>query len=152
MLKYNFIVIFYIKYYDFHNFKVVFIEIYVIYLCYELFMVDSKEIAHFLKEFKQKMKIWDVLFRDERGKNTQSLAEFEIKPSDRKKVLEELNVEDYCQESHEETQHKGIDIWVFGKVIKRKLVCIKISMGFKDASVLCTSFRLAEHELYFPLK
>jgi hypothetical protein len=37
-------------------------------------------------------------------------------------------------------------------VIKKKQVYIKITMGFKGASVLCISFHLAEHELNFPLK
>lgn len=35
------------------------------------------EVSTFLKDFKEKMKIWDVLFRDERGKNTQALVDLE---------------------------------------------------------------------------
>ncbi|MCA6434965.1 MAG: type II toxin-antitoxin system MqsR family toxin [Bacteroidetes bacterium] len=115
-------------------------------------MLNSKAVEHFLKEFKQKMKIWDVLFRDDRGKNAQTLADLEIRPSDRKKVLEDLKVEDYCQGPLEETLYLGNDMWVFGRVIKKKQVYIKITMGFKGASVLCISFHLAEHELNFPLK
>jgi hypothetical protein len=115
-------------------------------------MPNSKAVEHFLKEFNQKMKIWDVLFRDDRGKNAQTLADLEIRPSDRKKVLEDLKVEDYCQGPLEETLYLGNDMWVFGRVIKKKQVYIKITMGFKGASVLCISFHLAEHELNFPLK
>lgn len=115
-------------------------------------MASSREVEHFLMEFKQKMKIWDVLFRDDRGKNAQALADLEIRPSDRKKVLEDLKVEDYCQGPIEETLYNGTDMWVFGKVIKEKKVYIKITMGVKGTSVLCISFHLAEHELSFPLK
>jgi hypothetical protein len=115
-------------------------------------MAKSKEVEHFLKEFKQKMKIWGVLFRDERGKNAQALADLELRPSDRKKVLEDLKVEDYCQGPLEETLYKGADMWVFGRVIKKKQVYIKITMGIKGTSVLCISFHVAEHELTFPLK
>jgi len=115
-------------------------------------MVKSKEVEHFLKEFKQKMKIWDVLFRDERGKNAQALADLELRASDRKKVLEDLKVEDYCQGPLAETLYKGADMWVFGRVIKKKQVYIKITMGYKGASVLCISFHVAEHDLTFPLK
>jgi hypothetical protein len=115
-------------------------------------MAKSKEVEHFLREFKQKMKIWDVLFRDERGKNAQALADLELRPSDRKKVLEDLKVEDYCQGPLEETLYKGSDMWVFGRVIKKKQVYIKITMGFKGTSVLCISFHVAEHDLTFPLK
>lgn len=115
-------------------------------------MANSREVEHFLKEFKQKMKIWDVLFRDERGKNAQALADLELRPSDRKKVLEDLKVEDYCQGPLEEILYKGSDMWVFGSIIKKKQVYIKITMGYKGASVICISFHVAEHELSFPLK
>ena len=36
------------------------------------------------------MKIWDVVFRDDRGKNTQALLDLELRPIDRKKILENL--------------------------------------------------------------
>lgn len=115
-------------------------------------MSKKKEVEQFLKEFKQKMKIWDVLFRDNRDKNFQALAQLEIRPNDRKKILEELKEEDYCEGPIKETLYHGADMWVFGKMIKKKQVYIKITMGFKGASVLCISFHLAEHELNFPLK
>ena len=37
-------------------------------------MSTEKEVTAFLKDFKTKMEIWDILFRDERGKNAQTLA------------------------------------------------------------------------------
>jgi hypothetical protein len=115
-------------------------------------MTQTKEVEKFLKEFKQKMKIWDVLFRDERGKNIQALANLELRPIDRKKILEDLNINDYCEGPLEEVLYKGADMWVFGRVVKKKEVYIKITMGFKGASVLCISFHVAEHPLKFPLK
>jgi hypothetical protein len=39
------------------------------------------EVGNFLENFKEKMKIWDVLFRDDRGKNTQTLVELELRPN-----------------------------------------------------------------------
>jgi hypothetical protein len=38
-------------------------------------MATEDEIEHFLQDFKMKMKIFDVLFRDERNKNKQALAD-----------------------------------------------------------------------------
>jgi hypothetical protein len=49
-------------------------------------MRSESEVGAFLKDFKEKMKIWDVLFREDRGKNLQALIELEITPSERKKV------------------------------------------------------------------
>lgn len=60
-------------------------------------MVKAEEVASFLAAFKEKMKIWDVLFRDERGKNTQALIDLELRPADRLAVLESLEVKDYSE-------------------------------------------------------
>jgi hypothetical protein len=52
------------------------------------------EVGNFLENFKEKMKIWDVLFRDDRGKNTQTLVELELRPNERKTILESLETKD----------------------------------------------------------
>lgn len=114
-------------------------------------MATNEEVTGFLKEFKQKMQIWDVLFRDDRGKNSQALAELELRPIDRKKVLEELKVEEYCEGPLEEKLYGGAAMWVFGRIIKKKEVYIKITMGASGTSVICISFHVAEHKLKHPL-
>lgn len=115
-------------------------------------MAKKEEIEAFLREFKQKMKIWDVLFRDDRGKNAQSLADLELRPIDRKGILENLSVEDYCQGPLGEKLYKGADLWVFGKEIKKNELYIKISIGFVGGSVLCVSFHVAKDKMNYPFK
>jgi len=115
-------------------------------------MSSPQKVTTFLQEFKQKMKIWDVLFRDDRGKNSKTLADLELRPIERRKVLEELKAEDYSQGPLEEKLYGGSDMWVFGKTIKSREVYIKITMGMKGASVICISFHLSEHKLNYPLK
>lgn len=75
----------------------------------------ESEIKSFLRDFKQKMKIWYAMFRDERGKNFETLSELEIRPIDRKKVLEDLDVADYSEGPFEDTLYKGADMWVLAK-------------------------------------
>lgn len=106
----------------------------------------------FLSEFKKKMQIWGVLFRDDRGKNSQALAELELRPIDREKILKELTFEDYCEDPLEEKLYGGSDMWVFGRIIKKKEVYIKIAMGIRGSSVICISFHVAEYKLKHPLK
>src|SRR3989304_9572 len=115
-------------------------------------MAKEQEVEKFLKEFREKMKIWDALFRDERGKNTQALADLELCPADRKKILEEIESTDYSEGPLEEKLYGGGDMWVFGKEIKQQEVYIKISIGFAGASVICISFHIAEHPMNYPLK
>ena len=43
-------------------------------------MVTKEVVEAFLKEFHQKLKIFSIIFRDDRGKNAQTLAELEITP------------------------------------------------------------------------
>lgn len=38
-------------------------------------MATRTEVEQFLNQFHEKLKIYDIIFRDDRGKNTQALAE-----------------------------------------------------------------------------
>lgn len=132
-----------------------FFTILLTYLCDPTFskcMSNEAEVVSFLKDFKDKMKFWDVIFRDERGKNTQALVDLELRPVERKAILETLGPKDYSQGPFEEKLYGGADMWVFGKTIRKQEVYIKITMGALGASVICISFHLAEHKMKFPLK
>ena len=109
-------------------------------------------VAAFLKDFKEKMKFWDVLFRDDRGKNAQALVDLELRSSERKTILEALETKDYSKGPLAEILYGGTDMWVFGKNIKKKEVYIKITMGIMNSGVICISFHLAEHKMHYPLK
>lgn len=113
-------------------------------------MSTKEEVATFLKDFKEKMKFWDVLFRDERGKNTQALVDLELRPIERKMMLERLTVQDYSEGPIAEILYGGSAMWVFGKTIKKKEVYIKITMGALGTSVICISFHLAEYKMNYP--
>lgn len=120
--------------------------------CKAFNMNKGEEVANFLRSFKEKLKIWDILFRDDRGKNAQTLADLEIRPIDRNKIIEGLQIEDFCEGPLKEKLYDGSDMWVFGKIIKKKEVYIKISLGYPGSSVLCISFHIAERPMTYPLK
>lgn len=115
-------------------------------------MNKEQQVASFLKEFKEKMKFWGILYRDDRGKNAQALVDLEFRPIDRKRILEKLEIKDYNQGPIEEVLYGGSDMWVFGKTLKKKEVYIKITLGAFGSSVICISFHLAEHKMQYPLK
>ena len=115
-------------------------------------MATHREVETFLAEFHSKMRIWDVLYRDDRGKNTQALADLELRPIDRTKILENLKPPDYSEGPVNETLYGGSDMWIFGKEVKRHEVYIKITIGFAGGSVICISFHFAEHAMIYPLK
>lgn len=115
-------------------------------------MITEQAVASFLKEFKEKMGFWDVLFRDDRGKNAQALIDLELRHIERKKILELLETKDYSEGPLEEILYKGSDMWVFGKLIKNKEIYIKITMGALGCEVICISFHLAQHKMIYPLK
>ena len=115
-------------------------------------MANKTEVEQFLKEFKEKMKLTEVYFRDDRGKNAQALADLEIRPIDREKVLENLNVEDYSKGPLKDTLYKKSDLWVFGKELKKREVYIKISIGYGEGGVLCISFHISEFKMNYPFK
>ncbi len=115
-------------------------------------MATSEEVRIFLQDFKVKLGVWGVIFRDDRGKNAQTLLDLEIIPVFREKILKELQVVDYNEGPKKEVLYGGADMWVFGKTIKGQEIYIKISLGFQGAQVICISFHIAEHPLDYPLK
>jgi len=115
-------------------------------------MVTEQEVDRFLNDFKNKMKIWDILFRDDRGKNTQSLVDLELRPIDRIIILENLDSKDYSQGPIDDILFDIAKMLIFGKTIKKKEIYIKISLGHPGSNVLCISFHVSEHSMGYPLK
>lgn len=115
-------------------------------------MASKTEVEQFLKEFKEKMRLTTVFFRDDRGKNAQTLSTLEMRPIEREKTLLSLEAEDYSEGPLDDTLYKGSDLWVFGKEIKQNEVYIKISIGYGKGGVLCISFHSAERSMIYPLK
>lgn len=98
------------------------------------------------------MKIWDIVFMDDRAKNTQTLSLLEISPAVRKKVINELSLEDYSEGPLPDKQFLGNDLWVFGKAVKQQEVYIKITLGLVNKNVICISFHVAEYPMNYPFK
>jgi hypothetical protein len=115
-------------------------------------MVTKQEVKKFLDEFKLKMDIYNILFRDERGKNTRCLLNLDIAPNLRKEIVKELAILDYSEGPMEDDLYKISPMWVFGKKVKSKEIYIKISLGVENSNVICISFHEAEHAINYPFK
>lgn len=115
-------------------------------------MATSEQVQTFLQDFKIKFGIWGIVFRDDRGKNAQTLLDLEITPIYREKILKLLEVTDYSSGPKKESLYGGSDMWVFGKIIKGQEVYIKITLGFSGAMVICISFHVADYPMNYPLK
>lgn len=50
-------------------------------------MATEDDVKRFLDNFFTKLEIYQILFRDDRGKNSAALAELEITPNARIKVI-----------------------------------------------------------------
>ena len=115
-------------------------------------MATKREVQLFLKQFHMKMKIYGIIYRDDRGKNQQALEELEIIPSYRKMVIENLCAEDYVQGPVMDELNKFGEMWVFGKDVKQREVYIKIMLGGVGCQTICISFHVAEYPLKYPFK
>ncbi len=112
----------------------------------------KEDVEAFLKSFKEKKQIWGVYFLDERGKNFNTLSALEIRPVEREQVLDELTVTDYSEGPLDEEWHGGKDMWVFGTVMKKKEIYIKITLGAPSTQTICISFHIAEYPMAYPFK
>ncbi len=54
-----------------------------------------EQVEQFLNQFHEKLKIFDIRFRDDRGKNQQTLFQLEISPTYRLEVIKNLQAQDY---------------------------------------------------------
>ena len=115
-------------------------------------MATRLEVQRFLRTFHAKLKVFDILFRDDRGKNQQALFDLDITPVFRVEIIRSLAVTDYSAGPIVSELGKNTEMWVFGKDVKQREVYIKISLGFPNQSVICISFHLAEHEMRYTFK
>ena len=114
--------------------------------------VTVDDVRSFLEQFHAKMKIFGIIYRDDRGKNQKALEELEIVPSFRKVIIENLKVEDYVEGPIIDTLNLLGEMWVFGKDVKGREVYIKIMISNVGGQTICISFHLAESKLTYPLK
>lgn len=115
-------------------------------------MTTEADVEQFLKYFHQKLRVFHILFRDERGKNQQALLQLELTRNQRIAIIEKLEIPDYCEGPLTDEMYGIASMWVFGKMIKEKDVYIKISMGQPNAQVICISFHVAEKKMVHPFK
>lgn len=113
-------------------------------------MTTLNDVSHFLSFFKDKMKIYNIFYKN-RKKNNQALVDLDIIPSYRNIVLQSLEPEDYS-EGPKKDDHDGPDLWVFGKEVKGQEVYIKITQGKFEGSPFCISFHIAEYDMEYPFK
>ena len=115
-------------------------------------MATKEEVELFLSRFIQKVKVFGIVFRDDRGKNMQTLLELEITPKSREDVIMNLDPEDYVEGPIEDTLNKKGEMWVFGKEVSGRDIYIKISMGISNSSAICISFHIAEYRITYKFK
>lgn len=78
-------------------------------------MATKEEVELFLSRFIQKVKVFGIVFRDDRGKNMQTLLELEITPKYREDVIMNLDPEDYVEGPIEDTLNKKGECGYSGK-------------------------------------
>ncbi len=110
------------------------------------------EVATFLYRLHAKISVYDIVYEDDRPKNVQTLADLDILPNERDKVVKNLAVNEYSEGPLEESQHGGGNMWVFGKRVKNEEVYLKITMGIPNNAAICISFHIAEYPMKYPFK
>jgi hypothetical protein len=88
----------------------------------------------------------------DRPENLETITALNFSHADIKKVLLELKPEDYYQGPLPDEMGNGLDMWVFGKVIKGLEIYIKFTMGRDKERVLLISFHKAKKRIKFPFR
>lgn len=115
-------------------------------------MATREEVENFLTQYHSKLEIFQIVFRDDRGKNSQALADLEITPAYRVKVIKEIAATDYSEGPVLDALNTYGEMWIFGKDVKKQEVYIKIALGHPNSSTICISFHIAERPIKYPFK
>lgn len=113
-------------------------------------MATREEVISFLSTFTTKSKVIGIVFRGDRKKNQQTLADLELSAMQREQEVLMLEVHHYSSGPIKDTLNNGEDMWVLGKKIRGKDVYIKITLGGYGNKTFCISFHIAEHKMNYP--
>lgn len=115
-------------------------------------MADKNEVEKFLNELKEKIRVFDIVFRP-RDKQLEGLIEIGIMPDQRKELILNLKTENYCSGPNEDTfDPSKPNYYVFGIPMAHYEIYIKLSIGLPKKSVDCMSFHISDRKMKFPLK
>lgn len=114
-------------------------------------MADKSDVKYFLQELKQIIKVWGIIFSNRPKNSIQNLADLSITAKMREEIILNLKVEDYSEGPLEESQQGGVEMWVFGKLIKGQQIYIKLTISKVTGGAICISFHKAEFTMEFPL-
>ena len=87
------------------------------------------EVEAFLASFHEKVKVFGILFRDDREKNRIALFDLDISRLERLEIIKSIETEDYSDGPIADELNLGTEMWIFGKDVKGIEVYIKITMG-----------------------
>lgn len=113
--------------------------------------VTLQEVETFLNEFHELMKIFGIIYMDDRTKNRDSLFELDIVPKERNHVIESLASKDFCDKLLITDSTKYNTLWVFGKNYKKQELYIKVGI-MSSSKTICISFHIAEHPMKYKFK
>ncbi len=115
-------------------------------------MTLREEVEAFLASFHEKVKVFGILFRDDREKNRNALIDLDISRYERNEIIKSIETEDYSEGPIPDELNHGSELWVFGKDVNGIEVYIKITMGGFNGRTICISFHRADHPMNYPLK
>lgn len=119
---------------------------------HSLYMALRNEVEAFLASFHEKVKVFGILFRDDREKNRKALFDLDISRLERLEIIKSIETEDYSDGPIADELNLGTEMWIFGKDVKGIEVYIKITMGGFNGRTICISFHRAERPMDYPLK
>ncbi len=115
-------------------------------------MISIEDVKAFLDQFNIKAQVFGIHFRDDRGKNRETLLRLDITPMQRELIVKNLQVQDYVEGPVIDVLNKEGEMWIFGKDVNESEVYIKITLGYDNGQTICISFHVADYPMQYPFK
>lgn len=112
-------------------------------------MASIEEIEKFLYDIREKMRFFDIVFRN-REKNLRTLQILDLIPAERIEIIKALTYKNYyCGPKIDTEDPRMPDYFEFGVQIKGEPVYIKLNRGLPNKAVDCASFHIAERTITY---
>ena len=114
-------------------------------------MALKKDVHQFLSDFKQKAKVFGIVYYP-RQINTDTMLALGITTEMRKEFIMGLTINDYYKGPTKDGDPERPDFYEFGLHINGQEVYIKLSLGKFGKTPHCMSFHISKHSIVYPLK
>jgi hypothetical protein len=115
-------------------------------------VTSVEEAADLLRDIRERIRQFNILFMNGRVKNSQTLMNLGIMAAEQKEIISRLQAKNYCGGPDPDEKYPWKSVSVFGTIFRGVELYIKFSVGEEGTPVVCLSFHESDRPMFYPFK